>query len=144
MLDARENERLTRVESGSAAGRLLREYWMPAALSEELEVERPVIPVRLFGEDLVLFRDGDGELGLIQRHCPHRGVDLCYARREASGREFIWEFDTLAQKLAEITPGLPIPAAQYKQLCDTCRSLDQLDDARALLDLTFFDSQPAN
>ena len=52
---------------------MLRRYWQPAALSEELMSARPVVPVTLLGEKLVLFRDNQGELGLIGRHCPHRG-----------------------------------------------------------------------
>jgi hypothetical protein len=50
---------------------------MPVALSDELDTTRPVTPVQFAGEHLVLFRDGSGSLGLLARHCPHRGVDLC-------------------------------------------------------------------
>jgi phenylpropionate dioxygenase-like ring-hydroxylating dioxygenase large terminal subunit len=58
---------------------------MPAALSDELNSNRPLVPIRLMGEDLVLFRNENGELGLIDRQCPHRGVDLCYGRLEKEG-----------------------------------------------------------
>ncbi len=85
MLSREENERLTRTGRGSPAGGLLRGYWQPAALSEELNGDRPVAAVRLLGEDLVLFRNGDGKPALIGRACPHRGVDLAYGRCEDGG-----------------------------------------------------------
>lgn len=85
MLSVQENERLTRVGPDRPAGQVLRHYWLPAALSEELVGPRPVAPVTLLGERLVLFRNPDGTLGLIGRRCPHRGVDLCVGRLEEGG-----------------------------------------------------------
>ena len=85
MISQEQNDSLTRVGPGSDAGTVLRQYWQPAALSDELMSGRPVVPVRLLGEDLVLFRDSEGEMGLIGRHCPHRGADLCYGRLEDNG-----------------------------------------------------------
>ena len=82
MISQEMNDALTRVGPGSEAGSVLRHYWQPAALSDELMTGRPVVPVRLLGEDLVLFRDTEGKLGLIQRHCPHRGADMCFGRLE--------------------------------------------------------------
>ncbi|WP_371037122.1 Rieske 2Fe-2S domain-containing protein [Rhodosalinus sp. FB01] len=108
MISQELNDRITRVEQGTGAGAVLRLYWQPAALSEELSGPRPVIPVRLMGEDLVLFRDTSGELGLIGRHCPHRGADLCYGRREDGGLRCPfhgWHFDRTGQCVD--TPGEP-------------------------------------
>jgi phthalate 4,5-dioxygenase len=85
MTSAVQNDLMTRVERGSAAGALLRAYWQPIALSEELNGARPIRPVRIFGEDLVLFRGEGGQLGLLDRHCPHRGADLAFGRAEAGG-----------------------------------------------------------
>lgn len=82
---ASQNELFTRTGPGTAAGRLMRRYWQPAALSRELDGERPVRPVNLLGERLVLFRDEHGGLGLIDRHCAHRSADLCYGRLEDGG-----------------------------------------------------------
>ena len=65
MLSKEENEALTRVGPQNPAGAVLRHYWQPAALCEELSHERPVVPVTLLGEELVLFRSPDGELGLV-------------------------------------------------------------------------------
>ena len=85
MISEKLNESLTRVGPGSDAGEVLRRYWQPAALSDELQSGRPVVPVRLLGEDLVLFRDSEGQLGLIGRQCPHRGADMCFGRLEDNG-----------------------------------------------------------
>ena len=65
-------------------GELLRRYWMPIAAVAELD-DQPTKPVRLMGEDLVLYRDGSGTYGLIDRHCPHRRADLSYGFVEECG-----------------------------------------------------------
>jgi 5,5'-dehydrodivanillate O-demethylase len=78
-----QNQRITRVGSGTPAGEMLRRYWWPVWFSE-LKAGVPV-PVRVLGEDLVLFRDGNGETGLIDRFCPHRGASLELGRVEADG-----------------------------------------------------------
>jgi hypothetical protein len=75
MLSAEQNDLITRTNPGTAAGALLRRYWQPAALVDELSGNRPVKPVRLMGEDLVVFRDEQGGYGLVGRHCPHRRTD---------------------------------------------------------------------
>ncbi len=85
MLSAEQNERITRSGPGTPLGALLRRYWQPAALAEELAGDRPLRRVRLLGEDLVLFRDEAGRPGLLGRHCPHRGVDLSFGRLEDGG-----------------------------------------------------------
>ena len=88
-MDAEENRLLTECGPGTQGGRVLRSYWQPAALAEELGPEvagdRPVVPVTLLGEELVLFRDQLGRIGLVSRWCPHRGVDMAYGRREDGG-----------------------------------------------------------
>ena len=68
------DDELTRVSKGTPCGEYLRRYWHPVALSSEIS-DRPLV-VRLLGEDLVLFRDGSGDLGLFHRHCAHRGASL--------------------------------------------------------------------
>ncbi len=104
MMSREQNDEITRVGSGTPAGELLRRYWMPAALSDELAGERPLTPVTLMGERLVLFRDENGTLGLVQRQCPHRGADLCYGRLEHGGLRCVfhgWLFDTDGQCLEQ-------------------------------------------
>lgn len=85
MIDAEENRLLTESGPGTPGGAVLRSYWQPAALAEELADERPIVPVRLLGENLVLFRDELGELGLLDHRCPHRGADLAAGRLEDGG-----------------------------------------------------------
>jgi len=84
MLSKELNERLTRVGPGAPAGKLLRYYWHPVAGSAEL-LDNPVKKVRLLGEDLVLYRDKSGTLGLIDEPCPHRRVSLEYGIPEPEG-----------------------------------------------------------
>jgi phenylpropionate dioxygenase-like ring-hydroxylating dioxygenase large terminal subunit len=117
MMSAQQNERITRVGPGTACGKLLRHYWQPAALTEELDGQRPVVPVRLLGEDLVLFRDNRGRLGLVGRRCPHRGTDLAYARCEDNGLRCVfhgWLFDTNGQCLE--TPAEPEGSRMHTQI----------------------------
>lgn len=85
MLSAEQNRLITQTGADTPGGQVLRRYWQPVALAEELEGERPVKAVRVLGEDLVAFRDESGRWGLIGRHCPHRGADLCYGRLEDGG-----------------------------------------------------------
>ncbi|MCZ6603541.1 MAG: aromatic ring-hydroxylating dioxygenase subunit alpha [Alphaproteobacteria bacterium] len=92
MLSHTQNKLVTETGPGTPCGEVLRRYWQPAALVEELEQTgtvqagaRPVKPVTLLGEALVLFRDEAGNYGLVARHCPHRGADLAYGRCEDGG-----------------------------------------------------------
>jgi 5,5'-dehydrodivanillate O-demethylase len=85
MLTQEQNERLTRVGPRTPAGELLRRYWHPVAVAQELSEERPTQFVRILGEDLVLFRDKRGRVGLLADHCPHRGASLLYGRVEERG-----------------------------------------------------------
>jgi phthalate 4,5-dioxygenase len=97
MLTPEENKLLTPVGPGTPMGELLRQFWMPVLLSEELPApDCPPVPVRLLGEDLVAFRDTRGRLGLLAAHCPHRLADLFYARNEECGLRCVyhgWKFD---------------------------------------------------
>jgi phthalate 4,5-dioxygenase oxygenase subunit len=86
MMSNDQYDLLTQTSPGAPAGDLLRRYWQPAALSEELSPGGPPIPVRLMGEDLVLFRDEQGQPALLGLHCSHRGADLSYGRLEDGGR----------------------------------------------------------
>ncbi len=85
MLTKEENDLLTQTGPGTPCGDVMRRYWQPVALSDELEPDGPPVAVRLLGEDLVLFRDGKGQLGLLGRWCSHRGADLSYGGIEETG-----------------------------------------------------------
>ena len=85
---------ITQVGPGTPGGEYLRRYWHPFLLASELK-DLPV-PVRLLGEDLVVFRDGSGQLGLLHRHCIHRGTSLEYgivAERGIRCCYHGWHFD---------------------------------------------------
>jgi 5,5'-dehydrodivanillate O-demethylase oxygenase subunit len=95
MLSEAQNRAITQVGRGTPMGELLRRYWMPIAAVAQLD-DTPVMPVRLMGEDLVLFKDGAGAYGLVDRHCPHRRADLSYGMVEACGLRcnyhgWLWE-----------------------------------------------------
>jgi phenylpropionate dioxygenase-like ring-hydroxylating dioxygenase large terminal subunit len=108
MLSNEQNDLITRTGPATAAGRLMRCYWQPAALVDELAGNRPVKPVRLLGENLVLFRDQQGRYGLIERACPHRGTDLAFGRLEGGGLRCAfhgWLFDVAGTCLE--TPAEP-------------------------------------
>jgi phthalate 4,5-dioxygenase oxygenase subunit len=108
MISAEQNELMTRTGADSPAGRLLRNYWQPVALVDELEGKRPLKAVKVLGQDLVLFRDEDGRYGLLDRDCPHRGADLAYGRIEDGGLRCAfhgWLFDVRGHCLQ--TPAEP-------------------------------------
>ncbi|HWO42386.1 MAG TPA: Rieske 2Fe-2S domain-containing protein [Candidatus Eisenbacteria bacterium] len=108
MLTPEENEMLTRVGPGTPAGELLRRYWHPVAIASELPQDNPVKFVRILGEDLVLFRTGTGEAGLLHDRCSHRGASLSYGTVDERGIACPyhgWRYDTRGNCL-EI-PGEP-------------------------------------
>ena len=97
MLTKEENDFLTRVGPGTPAGTLLRKYWHPIAVAQDLTSEQPTRFVRLLGENLVLFRDKLGRVGLLGDHCSHRSASLCLGRVEERGISCAyhgWLFDT--------------------------------------------------
>src|SRR5712672_2533621 len=108
MMSQEQNDLITRTGAKDPCGKLMRMYWQPAALVDELEGPRPVRPVKLLCQNLVLFRDEDGRYGLVERGCPHRGTDLAYGRLEGGGLRCAfhgWLFDTTGKCLE--TPAEP-------------------------------------
>jgi len=108
MMTQEENELLTRTGRGTPGGELLRRYWQPVALSEELPAGAAPLSVKILGEDLVLFRDDKGRAGLLGIHCSHRGTDLSYGRVEDGGLRCLyhgWLYDVEGRCLQQ--PGEP-------------------------------------
>ncbi len=108
MLTREQNEQLTQTGPDTPGGRLLRCYWQPVALAEELPLGGDPLPVRILSEDLVLFRDQNETLGMLGLHCPHRGADLSYGRIEDGGLRCVyhgWLFGLDGRCLAQ--PGEP-------------------------------------
>jgi phthalate 4,5-dioxygenase len=97
MLPSEENDLITRTDNGAPLGQLLRRYWLPALLSEEIPApDAPPAQVRILGEDLIAFRDTQGRIGLLEEHCSHRGTSLFYGRNEECGLRCIyhgWKYD---------------------------------------------------
>src|SRR6476646_3729383 len=97
MLSATDNEILSRVGPGTPMGDLVRQYWLPVMQSWELgEADGRPMRVRLAGEDLILFRDTDGKIGLLANKCAHRGASLFFGRNEEAGLRCVyhgWKFD---------------------------------------------------
>ena len=101
MLSKENNERLTRVGPNEPMGRLMRAYWIPASFADAVaERDCPPVRVRLLGEDLVLFRDSAGKLGLLEEACPHRLASMFYGRNEGGGLRCVYhglKFDVTGQ-----------------------------------------------
>jgi len=98
MLNAANNEAITRTGPGTPMGEYLRRFWIPALGSHELAApDCPPLRVRLLGENLIAFRTTFGEVGLVQNACPHRGASLFFGRNEEEGLRCVyhgWKFDT--------------------------------------------------
>jgi nitrite reductase/ring-hydroxylating ferredoxin subunit len=107
------DEELTGVGRGTPCGEYMRRYWQPIALSDELG-DLPVA-IRILGEDLVVFRDGAGRVGLLERRCCHRGTSLEFGKIEERGISCCyhgWRFDVDGRILD--TPGEP-PESRIKE-----------------------------
>jgi 5,5'-dehydrodivanillate O-demethylase oxygenase subunit len=102
MITQEENETLTQVGAGTPAGELLRRYWHPIAATVDLDREQ-VLPIRILGENLALYKTTKGELGLVQERCPHRSASLAYGIPDEDGLRCPyhgWKFDGKGQCLA--------------------------------------------
>src|SRR5262245_48165541 len=116
MLSEDDNRTISQVGRGTPMGELLRRYWMPIAAVAELDAT-PVKPVRLMGEDLALFRDGNGAYGLVDRHCPHRRADLTYGMVEACGLRCNyhgWLWDHTGRCVEQPFEQVAHPEARYR------------------------------
>src|ERR1700682_980710 len=97
MLTREENELLCRVAGEASMGQIMRRHWIPACMSEEVaEADSAPVRSRLLGEDLVVFRDSDGRLGVLDEYCPHRRASLALGRNEECGLRCLyhgWKMD---------------------------------------------------
>ena len=115
-MNAQQNELITRIGPGTPCGAMLRQYWQPVALVDEFDPrhdpsmsQRPLKPLRVLGQDYILFKDDRGRWGLLDRDCPHRGADLAFGRHEGDGVRCPfhgWKFDAEGRCLD--TPGEPL------------------------------------
>ena len=97
MLSREDNELLTQIGPGTAMGNLMRQYWMPIYLSSDLpENDSKPERMKLLHEDLIIFRDSEGRVGLVTEVCPHRGASLYWSRNEKGGLRCVyhgWMYD---------------------------------------------------
>ena len=97
MLTHEENELLCRVEGNAPTGQLMRRLWTPVCLIEEVsEPDGAPVKARVLGEDLVVFRDTDGRVGVMDEYCPHRRASLVFGRNEECGLRCLyhgWKMD---------------------------------------------------
>lgn len=97
MLSFEDNELLCRVGPGTGMGELLRRFWMPAILASELEADGSPRRLRILGENLVAFRDSNGDPGILDAYCPHKLAPMFSARNEDCGLRCVyhgWKFRT--------------------------------------------------
>ena len=86
MFTKEQNDLLTQTGPGTPLGDVMRRYWLPALMSEEIpDPDGGQVRVHILGEDLIAFRDTNGRIGLLAEHCSHRGMSLFYARNEECG-----------------------------------------------------------
>ena len=117
MLNAERNRTLTQVGPGTAMGALLRRYWMPVAGVSEFD-QAAIKPLRLLGEDLVLYKDLGGNFGLVDRRCAHRRADLSYGFVEHRGLRCNyhgWLYDQHGQCTEQPFEDIANPKANYKE-----------------------------
>ena len=103
MLTTEDNDLLTRTGPGTPMGAFMRLHWIPFARSQDLPAsgERP-LRIKLLGEKLVAFRDGQGKVGVLHELCPHRRASFAYGRCEPEGVRCMyhgWKFDVTGQCL---------------------------------------------
>jgi phenylpropionate dioxygenase-like ring-hydroxylating dioxygenase large terminal subunit len=104
------DDEITRVGPSTPAGEYLRRYWHPVFLSKDLG-EQPVA-IKILDEELVIFRDKSGNLGLVHKHCPHRQASLEFGMCTDNGIQCCyhgWHFATDGSILD--VPGQPEKAA---------------------------------
>ncbi len=86
MLSKEDNELVTNTDKGTPMGEVMRRYWIPVALSEELPGPDCVpVKLKIMNEELIAFRDSDGNVGLVDAYCPHRGAPMFFGRNEECG-----------------------------------------------------------
>ena len=97
MLTTEENDLLCRVQGQAPMGQLMRRHWTPVCLIEEVsEPDGTPVKAQVFGEDLVVFRDTKGRVGVMDEYCPHRRVSLVFGRNEDCGLRCLyhgWKMD---------------------------------------------------
>jgi phenylpropionate dioxygenase-like ring-hydroxylating dioxygenase large terminal subunit len=111
-----EDAALTHVGPGSPCGEYMRRYWQPVCFADELRD----LPhrIKMLGEELVVFRDKSGAVGVLELHCPHRGTSLEFGLIDERGIRCCyhgWLFAADGTILE--TPGEPAQSTLKERLC---------------------------
>jgi phthalate 4,5-dioxygenase oxygenase subunit len=96
MSKRKDTEDLVRTGPGTPMGELMRQYWIPALTSSELERDGAPMRLMLLGERLIAFRDSSGRVGVMDHRCPHRCASLFLGRNEENGIRCVyhgWKYD---------------------------------------------------
>ncbi|RYY60701.1 MAG: hypothetical protein EOO24_59605, partial [Comamonadaceae bacterium] len=103
MLSHDKNALLTQTGPATPMGRLMRSFWTPAMTAAEVPAaDEPPVRLLLLGERLVVFRDTEGRVGVLEENCPHRGASLFFGRNEEGGIRCVyhgWKFDVEGNSL---------------------------------------------
>ena len=111
-----EDEELTHVGPGTPCGEWFRRFWLPVVVSDELK-DLP-LRIKILGEDLVVFRDKSGQVGLLELHCSHRGTSLEFGLVSERGIRCCyhgWLYNVDGRVLE--TPGEPPESTLKDRLC---------------------------
>ena len=118
-MNRKDSDDLVRVGPGTVMGEMMRQYWVPAAMSSELQADGDPMRLMLLGERLIAFRDSEGRVGVMDHRCPHRGASLVLGRNEQGGIRCLyhgWKFDVagavehLSLEWSLYEPGYRTPA----------------------------------
>lgn len=101
-------------------GQLMRRHWVPVCLVEEVpEADGTPVKARILGEDLVVFRDTEGRVGVLDEYCPHRRASLVFGRNEEGGLRCLyhgWKMDVKGNVLEMVSePQASTMACKVKQ-----------------------------
>jgi 5,5'-dehydrodivanillate O-demethylase len=121
MLSVEQNELLTRVGPGTPMGTLMRYYWHPVCAVDDL-LRNPwhTQEVKVLGEELVVYRDRRGNLGVVDKYCPHRRASLAYGVVEADGircQYHGWKFDASGRCVEQPFEDTTHPEDNFRAKC---------------------------
>jgi nitrite reductase/ring-hydroxylating ferredoxin subunit len=113
--DLKEDGEITRVGRGTPCGEYLRRFWHPIAYT--FDVKDLPLKQRIMGEDLVLFRTGKGEFGLVEQRCSHRGASLEYGVLSERGIRCAYHGFHYAPDGTILETGAGAPLANGGKIC---------------------------
>ena len=116
-----DNELLTRVGPGTPTGELMRRYWHPVCGTDDLQ-RSPfrTKEIKLLGEELVVYRDRSGTLGVVGKYCPHRRASLAYGVVEEDGircQYHGWKFDETGKCVEQPFEDTTHPEDNFRDKC---------------------------